>query len=361
MFRSTLSPKALPWLALIGGVLLLVGLALSLLIHVPSTPPVRKAALAYLSTSGPYPTLWRVNLDGSDAVRLSLPDEKVLDYSPSRDGNQLVYSVGNAQGGTDLWLIDRDGRSRHLLMACGDERCALPAWSPDGKRVLFSRQSAQEPYPRIWLLALDNSQVKPLFDDAAVYGVEALWSPDGRRISVYDPAWQVIRILNLESGQYQSIATPYQTAGSWSADGRLFYYVGGDTAIIPPLGLAYQVDVETGFSLQMFSLGPPDLDYSLPQASPDGSVFLVGRRLYGGSHSVQLWLMNFHGNQEQVISGDFLATRGAYSWDATGERVIFQQLTLGSSRAQPEVILWERATGSLTRIASQAAQPKWLP
>ncbi len=279
---------------------------------------IRQPALAYLSTSNSIPTLWRVNLDGSGAYQLSHAGAQIIDFSPAFDGARLAYSAANDLHGTDLWLVDRDGKNHQRMIACGAENCSSPTWSPDGQQIAFSRKSAPDAFARIWLVQIASGESAPLFQDSAIYGSVALWSPDGRRISIYDPAWKTIRILNRETNQSMPIYTDVQTAGSWSSDGRQFFYVDLDKSTLPPRGMAYQLEVGSLVVTPLFASGAADMDYSLPVQSPEGKSFLAGRRLLGGSHSIQLWLLDADASQEQVISADFLTTRGAYSWDASG-------------------------------------------
>ncbi len=75
-----------------------------------------------------------MNADGTDARRLTQPDEIARQASWSPDGRQFVYSMRSET--FDLWLMRTDGSDKTLLLALsGDE--AKPVFSPDGQHIAF--------------------------------------------------------------------------------------------------------------------------------------------------------------------------------------------------------------------------------
>ncbi len=149
--------------------------------------------------------------------------------------------------------------------------------------------------------------------------------------------------------------------GSWSADSSRLTFSDLDTAALPSFGAAYEVSFPDGQVTPLFADGPADADYNVPLLSPDGSWYAVGMRISGGSLGRQLWLLSQDGSQQKAVGGDFTVTQAAYSWSPDGNRLAFQQLALGSSRAAPEVWVWNFTDNSLTRIAENATHPQWLP
>lgn len=321
---------------------------------------IRQPEILYLSTANA--SLWRVDPAGQTPSRQLSPDSvKVQSYATSFDGEWIAFSAGNALNSADVWLVDRDGKNLRRLVDCGGDPCGSPVWSPDGQKLAFLRHSVKETHARIWLVEISRGEKRPLFEDPAIGAVELTWSPGGRYLAGYDSGQKTIRILDFATGQTIMIRNQAQTAGSWSADERYFYYFDNDPKNLPPRGIAYRLDMTSMKASAMFMSNLSDLDYGLPMPSPTGQNFVVSRRLALGSHSMQLWLLNADASQERVINADFLSTRGAYSWDPTGRWVVYQQLALGSSRAEPEVWIWERESGQGKLVARQAARPQWLP
>ena len=63
-----------------------------------------------------------------------------------------------------------------------------PAWSPDGKQIVFSDRDGQDPYSRqvpayLWLVPAAGGEIRQL--TRAGDAVQPRWSPNGRRIAFW--------------------------------------------------------------------------------------------------------------------------------------------------------------------------------
>ena len=96
----------------------------------------------------------------------------------SPDGKTIVVAVGRGRGGaSDLWLIDAaTGASQRFTF---DGRSAIPAWSPDGRSVVFGNNA---PRPgRFAVKPIDGSaepRVVATLDETRQRG-PLDWAPDG--------------------------------------------------------------------------------------------------------------------------------------------------------------------------------------
>jgi len=89
-------------------------------------------------------------------------------------GGTLVFSA--QQGGSGVWSLWRclpDGKALQRLTA--DEEDADPRWSPDGKRIVFTR--FREGTPGLWLIGADGGAAERVCE-----GRQASWTPDGKGI-----------------------------------------------------------------------------------------------------------------------------------------------------------------------------------
>ena len=82
-------------------------------------------------------------------------------WSPSSD--RIAYVMRG-----DLWVADRDGTHRSLLVRVADQ----PAWGPNGRRIAFERDGW------VWTVRVDGLDERRL-----ARGAHPDWSPDGSRLA----------------------------------------------------------------------------------------------------------------------------------------------------------------------------------
>jgi TolB protein len=97
------------------------------------------------------------DLDGSRLVDLSKVGEGwQVDWSP--DGRSILFVSGRdqtAQGYDDVYVMRTDGSGVRRLT---HQRAYTPAWSPDGKHIVFSA-------PGLFVMKPDGTGVTPLPSD----------------------------------------------------------------------------------------------------------------------------------------------------------------------------------------------------
>lgn len=116
-----------------------------------------------------------------DLYNLATPMAPVL----SPDGGRIAYVLRTADREGDrnlhqVWMVAGEGPARRLT---GGQADTAPAWSPDGRRLAFSR--AEEGPAQVWLLPADGGEPVQLTQLAQLpLGAGApVWSPDGQRIA----------------------------------------------------------------------------------------------------------------------------------------------------------------------------------
>lgn len=342
---------------------------------------VRQPEVVYLSPAGDTANLWVHSVQGGSPEQLTSLGN-VYDFGISWAGDQIAYSAKNAQGGYDIWGIDRNGRNERKLVDCGAAWCNGPVWSADGSRIAYSRietgsgagpssarpgSGANNPAnvsskeSRIWTLTLASGQTAPLYSDPQVRGVGPSWSPDGSRLAFFDPIAGGIRVLDLKTSLDTVLPTKTGVVGSWAPDGSYLLYNDLDSPDLPSFGRSFRAEIPAFTITVLFAHGPSWADYGAPMLSPDGKWVAEGIRLLEGSPARQLWLLSQDGSQTKVVSDDPLVTHGAYSWSPDGRMLVFQRLTLGSSAAKPQVVTWDFEKGTEKIIAGNATHPVWIP
>ncbi len=323
---------------------------------------IRSADIVYLGQATTRPELWLVDGTGKVVQPLTSTGGRVRDFAVFSGGEQVVYSAQNDQDGVDLWVVGRGGTNNRLLLACGADRCTQPSVAPDESAITFTRAGGRAPQGEIWTLDLVSGQSAALYPDQVISGMDPNWSPQGRYLQFYDPEYAQIRILDLTNNKIILVPTNQQGIGSWSPDGKRLLFTRAESSEIGlPFVRVYEVELETG---DIRLLDSPDLgqvDSSLPIYSPDGTSLVIALRGLATSPNKQLWWFSLEDDASQAITADESASYAAYTWDPAGEWLAFQRLQLESSQSKPQVMVWQRASGSSIVLAEDAARPQWLP
>jgi Tol biopolymer transport system component len=118
--------------------------------------------------------LWRVRSDGSGAEQLTGGTLHSGFPSYSADGKELVYRVwGEKEKG--LRVLNLETRKSRVLTQGLDN---LPGWSPDGKRIVFTRRGDDGNYD-VYTIHPDGTGLFRCTDHESGDG-HAVWSADGR-------------------------------------------------------------------------------------------------------------------------------------------------------------------------------------
>lgn len=122
--------------------------------------------------------IFLANPDGSNMKRLLELPKYAFEGSPawSADGKLIAFDAhkaGETASETHIFVVNADGANPRDL---GDG--AMPSFSPQGKRIAFSRYS---PNYGVWVMSSEGAEKELVLLDEA--GWSAHWSPDGSRIA----------------------------------------------------------------------------------------------------------------------------------------------------------------------------------
>jgi Tol biopolymer transport system component len=328
---------------------------------------VREPWIAYLaSVSGPR-EVWRVPAGGGSPEQLTRTEGRVYDFAVAPDGERLAYSVVNDTSGADLWLVDRDGKNARRLVECGPDLCTVPAWSPDSTRIAFSREpagispGAPNGPPRVWTVEVSSGQAAPLYQSSQILGYGPTWSPDGRRLAFFDGSVSAIRLVDLETRQEMLLETSLGAIGVWSPDGAQMLFNNLNFETGAPYVTVFRADFDAQSILPVLGREPNFADYATPAWSPDGEWLVVALRVEDSGPGKQIWLMRPDGAGARAVTRDPNFTHGGYRWDPWGRALVFQRFEMNKPYASPEILVWDKATGAINALVTDAATPEWLP
>ncbi len=267
---------------------------------------------------------------GQASTRLTLVDRRgrelqaVTDVAAYRqprfspDGSRIVAEKASiADSNVDLWIYDIARQSASKLTST-DAPEVNPAWSPDGKGVVFS--SKRDSTYRVFTKTVDGTQDEQPLEPSPGDAIVEHWSRDGQYLSVTIPRnglwavplaagqrpWQIrghtgnsswqsefspdgrwLAYMSEESGNPEVFVEPFPATGArwqvstrggaephWRGDGLELFYIGGDSTLMA-------VDVsspgwQNAKPTPLFRVSVPDLGgHSDYDVAPDGQSFVV--------------------------------------------------------------------------------------
>ncbi len=150
----------------------------------------------------------------TDMLRISQPAN--IQLSP--DGKQAYFTLTNIESEADkkweyqyrtqVWMVNTDGNSTPRQLTASRESSSQMAVSPDGKRIVFTRQVDGK--SQLFLLQMDGGEAIQLTHNK--YGASApVWSPDSKQIAFVSSA-------SLTELATDSLFNPGKQSPKWSTE-----------------------------------------------------------------------------------------------------------------------------------------------
>ncbi|MBI3554045.1 MAG: PD40 domain-containing protein [Elusimicrobia bacterium] len=207
-----------------------------LLCAVGAARPSREIIVSYADETSKL-QLYRLKADGSSRRRITdgAHDCSMPAWSP--DGKKIVY-VQESGNGNELWLSGPDGKDPRMLVTSGMN--LVPSWLPDSKRIVWMElKPGKNPAgsSRLNIMDTETRQFRPLFSDREQKKFGNLMpavSPDGNKVAFVSNRSGHFRIWlsnldgsgarlvsPLSSDMDETLQLPLeQKVPAWSPDGK---------------------------------------------------------------------------------------------------------------------------------------------
>jgi len=254
----------------------------------PDYTPNGQSIVFCSSASGSF-EIWTTKQNGGKPTQLTHFGGFAIFPDVSPDGSKIAFSgtIGDVQ--TDqVFVMGATGQGTTQLTSCPAAlpNCFsdYPAWSPDGRRILFSHADdvAADGTPineQIWVMNANGSNAHPITTGAAPKDQVADWSPDGSKVvfTIGVAGDGAIWTINADgSGAHQLTGchvgdpSPCPTGDdwgtAWSPDGRQIVFLRDLTS----LGINdRQVTIMNTDGTGLHKITPPGI-HSVPSWQPRG-------------------------------------------------------------------------------------------
>jgi Tol biopolymer transport system component len=286
------------------------------------------------------------------ALVLAAPAEATF---PGANGKIAFPYCDATQTTCGLFTVNPDGTERTQITHVQRGECIdvysgsyeagrdyNPAWSADGKKIVFVREPPGCGPHRLYSVNADGSDLTQLTDD---YGLNPTWSPDGSRIAF--ERGRTIWIMDADGSNETPVSgwlfndTPDQSP-NWSPDGSKIAFV----SLLP-------VDSVSNYSAnRVFTMKPDGSDRTQltiwdsyyrhdydPVWSPDGGIAFTGKTPWPApANRSDVWTMSADGSNRSNVTQDQWdgTVLSVLSWSPDGSKILFLNSNSGLFLMNPD-------------------------
>ena len=288
------------------------------------------------------------------------------------DARIAFMSTRNSDNG-EIFLMNPDGKrvrqlTRHL------EYDAVPAWSPDGKKITFmSFRDKHKPDGHfngdVYVMNADGTNPINLTQTPGRHDLDSCWSPDGKQIvfTAFKGFLTDIWVMDADGGNQRKLTNheASERDPDWSPDGtRIAFYSNRDGIWDRNPNDNWEIYVMDADGENPINLtNNPALDKH-PAWSPDGARIAFDSDREGNT---EVYVMNADGTNVIKLTNHPAADRTP-NWSPDGTRIVFESNRAGDWERNPKDN-WEvfvmNADGTnpinLTNHPKWDSQPSWEP
>jgi Tol biopolymer transport system component len=237
------------------------------------SPRLGSGYLLYLSASGTSESIWKL-ANGTATELWSGVGARVFGGPAiAPNGRQVAFSV-RQHGRTLLYRMQADGTNPRIVVDHLDLHGA-PAWEPDGKAITSAAN--EHGVPRLFRVPLDG---RPPSRFVQEYSLDPAWSPDGRFVIYSGPDIGTTFSVKAVTAEAAAHRLPFLSLRLTRGARRLALLPGGRALVFLRGDIHHKnlwlIDLETGAERQLTNVSP-DFDIRDFDISSDGREVVLER------------------------------------------------------------------------------------
>ena len=303
--------------------------------------PVQR--ILYISNRDGDDEIFVADANGSNPRQLTRNTYPDRDPAWSPDGKWIVFAADpDNDGNLDLYVMNADGSNSRFLTYLGGQ----PRWSPDGSRIVFVHWASEDDQ-HLWLINADGSDEHPLTEGQATdYNPD--WSPDGSQIvfESYRNGNAEVYVIAADGSNLRNISNSPDTwegTPAWSPDGKTIAFASSrdDNTDI------YIMNTDGDDVRRVTDRGMED---AFPDWSPDGTSLVF----QGGDDRRQIYQINPYSGADRIALTDAFGRHERPQWSPSGYGYTVANYTDGDAVNSGVIVvtqdfLWTGGSGGLLR------------
>ena len=264
---------------------------------------------------------------------------------------QITF-LAQEEGGKEVYLVDFDGYNLRKLTRDNTVNLS-PAWSPDGKWIVYTSYAANNPD----LIMIDTAgEKRQTLNRLPGLNAAPAWSPDMQKIALVLSRDQNSEIYLLKKNRKLHRLTRHfniDTSPTWSPDGKKIAFTSDRSGTGAPQ--IYIMDAEKGDSGKVTRISFGSSYNDNPSWSPDGDKIANTSR-QGRKFQISVYDLNTHKSQVVTVNA---GSAEQPSWSPDGRFIVFRKRVNGSFN-----IFIKRLGGDRVRqltFSGKSHSPSWSP
>ena len=280
---------------------------------------------------------------------------------------KIVFCVDD-----DIYVMDDDGSRRRRLTHNTTALDTNPRWSPDGKRITFTRymdRTQTQTTAEVFTMNADGTDPQRLTHNNVLDNTPS-WSPDGTQIafsSSRSGVWEVF-VIELATRAVTQLTDALSSTPDWSPDGTQIAF---EQFIKIPNGInpktIYVMDADGQHQRPVLPDppldGPPTFRY-FPRWSADGQRILFAEVQWFPNGDIEELIVQRIGGTKKVITdiNDRLGNKwlgAGASWMENDRAILFALKRLDKPTQNYNLYRYGFETRSLKRLTREASDEEW--
>jgi Tol biopolymer transport system component/tRNA A-37 threonylcarbamoyl transferase component Bud32 len=176
----------------------------------------------------PENTLWRSRIDGSEKLQLTRPPLNPGNPAWSADGKKILFSGYDPGKNEGAYVVAAEGGAPQQLFVHPDFFVLFPQWAPDGKSIVFQEnhlKGSSNEQNDIEMLDIQTGKVSAL--PGSEGSIDPALSPDGRFLAATTSDRLKLMLFDFATQKWVELAKTDIGSVNWTRDGKYLYFDSG--------------------------------------------------------------------------------------------------------------------------------------